>query len=208
MTTALATKPSYEERLADAKRELLAAQRVLGEVAHDEADPEQATGRVEDARKLVERLRLGMAAEVREAETAAWAEAERREAINRWMYLAWHAEFIKRIGPVLALRAELRAAEVDAMALVDLTPAVDPEWIRKEEIAGTLESVNLPNTTTIAMHVHGANQHCGGVVTHARTEVLSTEDVAAWAKRLAPLVSQAAKVLGKDANPKNLPWNG
>jgi hypothetical protein len=207
MTTTLTTPPpTLEERLADAKKQLERAQLAAGQAVLDGGDEQAATRRVEDARALVERLRLGQAEDVRRAEDLAAAEAERREAIHRWMYVSWHAEYIKRIGPVLRLRAELRAAEEHAMAHVDLTPAVDPGWIREQEIGDRLEGFNLPRTTTVEMHVHGANQHCGGHVPQARTEELSVEDTTDWAKRLTILVAQAAKPLGKDAKPENLPW--
>jgi hypothetical protein len=203
MTTLTTSPPTLEERLADAEKELLVAQRAVGQVVLDGGDEQAAAKRVSDARALVEGLRLALAEDVRRAEEAAAAEEERREAINRWMYVSWHAEYIKRIGPVLRLRAELRAAEEHAMALPDLTPAVNPEWIKEEEVADTID---LPRTTTIEMHVHPMYQHCGGQVSHARTDQLSVEDTTDRAKRLATLVAQAAKPLGKDAKPEKLPW--
>jgi hypothetical protein len=207
MTTTLTTpQPSLEERLADAKEQLEDAQHAAGRAVLDGGDEQSASRRVEDARALVENLRSAQAEDVRRAEDLAAAEVQHREAIIRWAYFSWHAELFKRIGPVLRLRAELRAAEEHAMDLPDLTPAVDPEWIRKEEIADRLEGSNIPRTASILMHVHPANQHCGGQVPHARTDQLSPEDQAAWAKRLAALVAQAAKPLGKDAKPENLPW--
>jgi hypothetical protein len=207
MTTTLTTSPpTLEERLADAEKEVHDAEEALGVVVYDGGDESAARKRAEDAQAAVNALHLALDEGQRRAAAAAAAEAKRREAINRWMYVSWHAEYIKRAGPVLRLRAELRAAEENAMELVDLTPAVDPEWIRNEEVADRLERFNLPRTTTIEMHVHGANQHCGGHVPQARTELLSVEDTTDLAKRLATLVAQAAKPLGKDAKPENLPW--
>ncbi len=208
MTTTLTTPPSLEERLALAEEELRDAEHAIGAVVVDGGDEKTARKRVSDARADVENLQLALAEEARRSAAAREAEREHEEAVNRWVFFSWYAEHTKRIGPVLRLRAELRAAEDHAMALGDLTPAVDPGWIRKEEIADGLEGINLPRTATIVMRVHGMHQHCNGEVPQARTELLSVEDTTDWAKRLATLVAQAAKPLGKDAKPENLPWSG
>jgi hypothetical protein len=207
MTATLTTPPSLEERLATAEEELRDAEHAIGAVVVDGGDEKTARKRVSDARADVENLQLALAEEARRSAAAKEAEREHEEAVNRWVFFSWYAEHTKRIGPVLRLRAELRAAEDHAMALGDLTPAVDPGWIRKEEIADGLEGINLPRTAIINMHVHPANQHCGGQVSHARTDQLSTEDAATWAKRLATLGGQAAKAIGADAKASNLPWN-
>jgi hypothetical protein len=214
MTTVTATPPpSLEERLADAEDELLVAQRAVGHAVLDGVDEQAAKQRVAEIRARVEGLRLAQAEDVRRAEEAAAAEVERREAITRWEYVAWFAEYIERLGPVLKLRAELKAAEEYAMALEDLTGALGKSgqeyvrWLEREADAGRLEPIDLPRTTTAQMRVHGEYAYCGGHVSLAEAGELSTDDTATWAKKLAPLVKQAASPLGKDAKPANLPWN-
>lgn len=206
------TTPSLAERLVDAEKELLVAQRIVGQVVLDGGDEQAAAKRVSDVRALVEGLRLAHAEDVRRAEEAAAVEVERREAITRWRYVAWYAEYIERLGPVLELRAELKTAEEHATGLCNLADALGKggqeyvRWLETEADAGRLEPIKLPVTTTVQMRVHGENAYCGGPVPFAEAGGLSTGDTSTWANKLAPLVKQAAKPLGRDAKPANLPW--
>jgi hypothetical protein len=214
MTTVTATSPpSLEERLADAEDELLVAQRAVGHAVLDGVDEQATKQRVAEIRARVEGLRLAQAEDVRRAEEAAAAEVERREAITRWKYVAWFAEYIERLAPVLKLRAELKAAEEHATALGNLTDVLGKSgqdfvrWLEIEADAGRLKPIDLPRTTTVQMRVHGEYAYCGGSVSHVEAGQLSTDETVTWAKELAPLVKQAASPLGKDAKPANLPWN-
>jgi len=209
-TTLTAPQPSLEERLADAERDLLVAQRALGEAIHDGGNEHEATNRVADARALVEGLRLAQAEGVRRAEDAAAKEAERQEAMARWTYLAWWAERFERLAPVFKLKAELRKAEEYAMEQPDLHPLLgkDNRWIVEEAEAGRLEFINLPDVTTVNVRPsHRVNTHCQGEATRAEDCSLTAEELVSWSKKLAPLVAQAAKPLGKDAKPEKLPWS-
>jgi hypothetical protein len=214
MTTITATSPpSLEDRLADAEDELLVAQRALGHAVFDGVDEQAAKQRVAEIRARVEGLRLAQAEDVRRAEEAAAAEADRRAAVKRWKFLAWHLEYVERVAPVLELRAKLEAAEAYAMELGDLAGVIGDggtslqQWIEQEGEAGRLESPNLPQTTTVQMRVHAEHAYCNGSVSRVEARQLSTDDTATWAKKLALLVKQAASPLGKDAKPANLPWN-
>src|SRR6266576_5939032 len=125
------------------------------------------------------------------------------------MYLAWWAERFERLGPVFKLRAELRKAEEKAMEQPDLHPLLgkDNRWIAEEAEAGRLELINLPDVTTVtARPAHRINAFYQGEATRAEDCTLTAEELASWAKKLPPLVAQAAKPLGKDAKPENLPW--
>jgi hypothetical protein len=205
MTTIAVSQPSLEERLADAENELLVAQQTVGKCVLDGVGEHEAEQRVQAIRSHVEGLRLAQAEYARRAEEAAAAELERQEAIMRWKYVAWHAEYIERFGPVLRLRAELKAAEEHAMTLCCLTDAVGKNEGEIQADA-TLEPFDLPHKTTTVMRVHGVHTYCGGAVDHAEAGKLSTDDMMTWANRLAPLVEQAARAIGKDAKPGNLPW--
>jgi hypothetical protein len=202
------------ERTPAAERELQDAEGALGAVVLDGGDERAASKRVSDARAELERLRFAQAEVDDRAAAAEAVEYERQEAIARWRYVAWYAEYIKRLGPVLEIRAELEAAEEHAMALGNLTDALGKggqeydRWIEREADAGRLEPIDLPRMTTVQMRVHGEHAYCGGGVSHAEAGQLSIDDTAAWAKALAPLVKQAAKLCGSDAKPANLPWEG
>jgi hypothetical protein len=209
--TATATK-TLEERLTEAKQALRDADRTLGAVAHDNGDWQAAHKRVSDARALVESLRAAQTEDVRRAEAEAVAEEQRREAVKRWTFTAWHAEYVERMGPVLQLRAKLEAAEAHAMELDDLGIVMGDvylplhQWIDQEVEAGRLERFDLPQTTTSRMRLHGAHAHCNGEVLRAQAGDLSAADQPMLVKRLTALVAAAAKPLGKDARPENLPW--
>jgi hypothetical protein len=203
------------ERTTAAEQELQDAKGALGAVVLDGGDERAASKRVSDARAELERLRF---AQVEVGDRAAAAEAverERQEAIARWRNVAWFAEYIERVGPVLKLRAELEAAEGHVMALDGLMSVLGKNsaeyegWIERGAAAGNgLRPIDLPRETAVQMRVHGAHAYCGGGVSHAEAGQLSIDDTAAWAKALAPLVKQAAKLCGSDAKPANLPWEG
>jgi hypothetical protein len=208
-TTIPAAPPTLEKRIADAEIGLQDAELALGVVVLDGGDEKAAGKRVTETREKLERLRLAVAEESKRAEEAEAQARQREEAFTRWAYLSWWAERFERLTPVFKLRAELRKAEERAMEQPDLHPwlALDNGWVVGEAEAGRLEFINLPEVTTVNVRpAHRINAYCQGEATRVEDCTLTPEELAAWAKKLPPLVAQAAKPLGKDAKPDRLPW--
>ena len=210
MTTLTPTSQDLRERLVDAEQELQDAKRAAGAAVLDGTDERAAAERVSAARSTAEGLRralgeLGIRAAKREA-----AEHQRQEAIARWRWNAWHAEYIKRVEPVLRLRAELHEAEGRVMALGNAEAMAGrggggfERWLSGEITAGRLEPINLPH---LAISDGGRFIHQSAPRPCAQVGLLTMEACAEWAEQLAPLVEQAAKEIGADAKPENLPWS-
>jgi hypothetical protein len=196
-------------RLEAATAEQQAAEGAAGAVVLDGGDEVAASERVNAARAEVERLQRAVSE--LQARTAAQAidEEERANALARWRLLAWHAEALERLVPVLKLRAELDAAEQHMMALGGATSATGhgstrnfDKWREGEYQAGRLVPISLPHTVVVSGDHDRFKPR-----QRAHDALLTLEDCATWARRLAPLVESAATEVGADvATPENLPW--
>jgi hypothetical protein len=210
MSTTTTTSKDLRERLVDAEQELQDAERAIGSVVLDGGNEQAASARVSAARAAVERLQCAHSELDDRAADREAAEQERQDAVARWRYVAWHAEYVKRIEPVLSLRAELDAAEEQVIALGSAHSAtgrsgdrgVHERWLEQERQAGRLPLIEgLPHEASVSGDENRYQRR-----QRAQEGNLTAEECAEWAEQLAPLVEQAAKELGADAKPENLPW--
>ena len=107
------TKPDVEPEIAGAEQEVAEAE-IEYDLAAADGEPgkvDQAHKRLGAARARVERVKAGLRGRERREREQAEALARRQDAARRLAFFEWHAEYVRRVGPVLALRQQLEEAE-------------------------------------------------------------------------------------------------
>jgi hypothetical protein len=204
MNTATPTEQDLREQLTAAEQELHDAERVLGAAQLDHQDPRAASDRVAEAHATIARLEAALSELSERDKRARDAEDERREAIERWREMAWYAEFVKRIRPVIELRDQLKEAEGHVMALSHVAGARSTS-AHTYQAPQAIAALRLPYSPVADAGEQRFRWESG----RANDALLTVKQLEGAARQLDPLVKEAAseaKALGANVTPEQLPW--
>jgi hypothetical protein len=208
------TADELDARLTAAETELATARSAVGAAVLDGGDEKAASRRVSEAEAEITGIHAARA-EHDAREARAEVEAQRkRDALARYRFVAWHVEYVRRLAPVIALRAELEAAELRVLELghaatSDVLQGRTGHWIDEEIEAGRAPSLcsdDLPglprNVNTPGAEAQVALGRLGIRSVLGHIGPMTTANCEAWERRLAPQV----KALSKDTPDRTLPW--
>ena len=198
---------SGDGQLEAAKAALKEATDAVGVAELDGTDLKQPEKMLAEAQAKVRAREAAIEVQQQRDAKAAADEVLRQEALARWRHLGWYAAYVERIKPVIELRARLIAAEEHAMALesaeseLGALPIPSNAWLSEQ-----IESGRLPELTRLPRHARGGEftRPAGGARAAAPPD-LTPQVCAEEAKRLKPLVEQAAKEAGKPRDASEAP---
>jgi hypothetical protein len=209
-------RDTLRERKRAAQRELQAAERAAGSAELDGGDVATASAAVTTARDALDRI--GRAMSELDARELAEQERERKQdlAAARLRTYLWQAEFLRRLEPVLKLRAELDAAEAHAMAMGNISVALRDvpdlsgraergQWLGREAGAGRLDArvVNaLPQEAVV-----GGDQGRLARPYRVQDNLLTVERVRELLPRLEQLAERAAGKVDEERRAEREPWD-
>lgn len=117
VTASALTSAEIHVELDKARRELKAAQSVLGRAVVERADETDARRQVDSATSRIAALEAALVESGKGDEAEAAAADWRKEAARRVPALLWRAEYLRRQAKVARARAALEAASARALAM-------------------------------------------------------------------------------------------